>query len=76
MDLKNLPGCIPGYHARKGLHRGTVKFDPHINFVILNKWLCKSYVFKICQKHLFLGNIWKQQYWLFPNCKQENLLYI
>ena len=29
MDLKNSSGCIPGYQARKGLHTGTVKIDPH-----------------------------------------------
>ena len=29
MNLKNSCGRIPGYQARKGLHTGTVKIDPH-----------------------------------------------
>ena len=29
MDLKISCECIPGYQARKGLHTGTVKIDPH-----------------------------------------------
>ena len=29
MDLKNSCGCIPNYQARRGLHTGTVKIEPH-----------------------------------------------
>ena len=41
VDLKISCGCIPGFQARKGLHTGTVKIDPH-KFCHL-KYLCKSY---------------------------------
>ena len=40
-------GCILGYQARKGLHTGTVKIDPH-EFIILNSYvkvICLSYIF-------------------------------
>ena len=53
VDLKISCGCISGYQARKGLHIETVKFDLH-KFCHLKK-LCKSYIFKIYQRHLFLG---------------------
>ena len=39
MDLKNSCGSIPCYQARKGLHTGSVKTDPHkvchLNYKIL-----------------------------------------
>ena len=44
---------VPGYEARKDLRKGTVKIDRH-KFCHREK-LCKSYIFTIYQKHLFLG---------------------
>ena len=41
-----------GYQARKGLHTGTVKINPH-KFCHL-KYPCNSHIFKIYQIHLFL----------------------
>ena len=41
MNLKNSCGCIPGYQARKGLHTGTVKIDPH-KFCHLKYKICQN----------------------------------
>ena len=41
MNLKNSCGCIPGYQARKGLHTGTVKIDPH-KFCGLKYKICQN----------------------------------
>ena len=56
MQLVNLQiscGFTPGYQARKSLHRGTAKIDPHKFFDLKQPY--NTYVFKIYQKHLFLS---------------------
>ena len=65
--------CLYTQHAIKQIYYTTraVNIDLH-NFCHL-KQPCKSPIFKIYQKHLFLGyekhKIWKQLYWLFSNKK-------
>ena len=41
----------PGYQARKNLHTGAVKTDPHKCFHL--KLPYNNYVFKIYQKHFY-----------------------
>ena len=69
-------GVYQAIRQEKVCTQGQLKLT-HINFAILNKELCKSYLSKICQKHLFLGS--KKQNLetaVLAFFKQENLLYI
>ena len=51
VDLQISCGSTPGSQARKDLHTGTVKIDPH-KFLHL-KYPYNSYSFKIYKKYLF-----------------------